>query len=854
MQRLLIISFSILILFNSCAPENTGVVGSLYHNTTAHYNAYFYAKERMIEIENSIYNSVDINYDRILDLYPQFDSVASISVKDQIEDCVKKASIAIQRHPESDWADNSYILVGKARYYELDFVNAIETYKYVNKKSEDDNARHEALIELMKTFIDAKEYPNAEAVSDFIKKEKINRVNSKNLFLTRAYLFQKREDYNQMVQNLSQAVPLLSNNEEKARINYIIGQVYQELGFDAQAYSSYRNCLKSNPNFDLSFYAKLNIAQVTELSNSSDLKQVRKYFKKLLKDRKNEEFKDKIYYEIANFELKQKNTEDAIDNYNKSLRISNNQRQKGYSYLKLGEIYYSDYKDYELAKSYYDSVVSVLPKDEPQYEEIAERQQILANFVMQLNTIKDQDSLLNLSKMDTAALGAYVDDYIALKQKEQEENEKKQKKRNLSSNRQSTAFNNATNQISTTLTGSTWYFYNPSVVSQGRSEFSRKWGNRSLEDNWRRSTKDQTIAETTSEKDLSTKQTSSKNSEVAGSNALAFNRQAMMAAVPTTDEAKAESLRKIEEAYFKLGNIYDFDLEEKLNAITTFETMLSRFPDTEYKPEVMYQLYLLYKGQGNDRQNHYRNLLISEFPKSIYAKIIINPNFRAESQAATAKLEKIYKEAYYLQENSEFKASLKLIREALNEYPENDFSDNLKLLEIIIIGHTEDVYKYQYELNNFIASYSESDLLPYAQNLVKASEDFQINLFNSSRAKFIKYFDQTHYFVLVYNADKTLSEELPGKVQRFYKKSYPQTRLATANLILDAEHSIVMVNEFDSKQQALEFYNSFKNSNVLEEYSAGEFSFFPITKDNFKIFYETKELDSYVKFFEENYQ
>ena len=808
----------------------------------------------MIEIENSIYNSVDINYDRILDLYPQFDSVASISVKDQIEDCVKKASIAIQRHPESDWADNSYILVGKARYYELDFVNAIETYKYVNKKSEDDNARHEALIELMKTFIDAKEYPNAEAVSDFIKKEKINRVNSKNLFLTRAYLFQKREDYNQMVQNLSQAVPLLSNNEEKARINYIIGQVYQELGFDAQAYSSYRNCLKSNPNFDLSFYAKLNIAQVTELSNSSDLKQVRKYFKKLLKDRKNEEFKDKIYYEIANFELKQKNTEDAIDNYNKSLRISNNQRQKGYSYLKLGEIYYSDYKDYELAKSYYDSVVSVLPKDEPQYEEIAERQQILANFVMQLNTIKDQDSLLNLSKMDTAALGAYVDDYIALKQKEQEENEKKQKKRNLSSNRQSTAFNNATNQISTTLTGSTWYFYNPSVVSQGRSEFSRKWGNRSLEDNWRRSTKDQTIAETTSEKDLSTKQTSSKNSEVAGSNALAFNRQAMMAAVPTTDEAKAESLRKIEEAYFKLGNIYDFDLEEKLNAITTFETMLSRFPDTEYKPEVMYQLYLLYKGQGNDRQNHYRNLLISEFPKSIYAKIIINPNFRAESQAATAKLEKIYKEAYYLQENSEFKASLKLIREALNEYPENDFSDNLKLLEIIIIGHTEDVYKYQYELNNFIASYSESDLLPYAQNLVKASEDFQINLFNSSRAKFIKYFDQTHYFVLVYNADKTLSEELPGKVQRFYKKSYPQTRLATANLILDAEHSIVMVNEFDSKQQALEFYNSFKNSNVLEEYSAGEFSFFPITKDNFKIFYETKELDSYVKFFEENYQ
>ncbi len=320
-------------------------------------------------------------------------------------------------------------MVGKARYYDLDYVNAIETFKYVNKKSEDKNARQEALIELLKTFIDANEYQNAEAVSDFLKKESLNRINSKNLYITRAYLYQKRENYNQMVQNLSQAVPLLKTNEERARLYYIIGQVYQTLGFDAQAYSSYRSCLKSNPNFDLSFYAKLNIAQVTELSNSSDLKQVRKYFKKLLRDRKNEEFKDKIYYEIANFELKQDNVEDAIENYNNSLRVSNSQRQRGYSYLKLGEIYYSNLKNYELAKSYYDSVVNVLPKDEPLYEDIAERQRILSDFVKQLNVIRVQDSLIALYNLDTVALGRYVDEYIAIKQKEQEEEQAKRRKR-----------------------------------------------------------------------------------------------------------------------------------------------------------------------------------------------------------------------------------------------------------------------------------------------------------------------------------------------------------------------------------------------------------------------------------------
>ena len=855
-MRWVLISLFIGVLFlYSCAPESTGVVSNVYHNTTAHYNAYFYAKERMREIESSIYGGADINYDEILDLYPQFDSTAVSGVSTQIEDCIKKASIAIQRHPASDWSDDSYILVGKARYYSLDYVNAIETYKFVNKNSEDDNARHEALIELMKTFIDAKEYRNAEAVSDFLKKEDVNRSNSKNMYITRAYLYQKREDYNQMVQNLSLAVPLLTNNEDRARLYYIIGQIYQKLGFDSQAYASYRSCLKSNPDFDLSFYAKLNIAQVTELSNSSDLKQVRKYFKKLLRDRKNEEFKDKIYYEIANFEFKQENVDEAISNYNKSLRISNNARQKGYSYLRLGEIYYNQLKNYELAKSYYDSVVNVLPKDEPSYEEIATRQRILADFVAQLTTIRVQDSLLALAKLDTAAIGQYVDQYIAQKKKEQEEEAQKKKNRKSSANRRSTAFENSVNQINTNLSGSTWYFYNTSAISQGRSAFNRRWGNRPLEDNWRRSSKEQLIGDPSAANTASEQVAAGENNNTGpAENKNEFDRKSMMAAVPITEEAQNQSLKLIEEAHFRLGNIYDFDLEEKENAIETFEKMLSRFPTTEYKPEVMYQLYLLYKAQDNPRQDFYRNALITEFPKSDYAKIIINPNFRAESQAATAKLEKVYKQAYELQENGQFKPALAILRSSLREYPENEFSDNLKLLEIIIMGHTEDIYKYQYELNNFISTYSESELLPYAQTLVKSSEEYQINLFNSSRAKFIKYFDQEHFFVLVYGVDKVLAEKLPGEVQRFYKSEFPRKKLSTANLILDSKYSIIMVNEFPNKEEAQVFYDVFQKSAVLDQFKQGDFSVFTITKDNFKIFYETKELDSYMKFFGSNYQ
>ena len=836
----------------SCSPESTGLVSNTYHNTTAHYNAYFYARERMKEIEESIYQSEDINYDNILALYPQFDTTASKAVTTQIEDCIKKASIAIQRHPGSEWVDESYILVGKARYYSRDFVNAIETYKYVNKTSEDDDARHKALIQLIKTFVDAGESRNALAVSDFMKKEKLNHRNQKNLYLTRAYLFQKALDYNQMVQNVSASVPLLMHNEERAKIYFILGQVYQTLGFNSEAYNNYKNCLKSNPNFDLSFYSKLNMAQVTELSSSSDVKQVRKYFKKLLRDTKNEEFRDKIYYEIANFEFKQDDIDVAIENYNKSIRINTtNRRQKGYSYLRLGEIYYSELKNYELAKSYYDSVVSTLPKEEPGYEDIAERQRILADFVTQLNTINEQDSLLALSNLDTAALSAYVDDYIVQKLLEQEEENLKRKKSEASS-RRNTVFDNTITQINTNLEGSTWYFYNSSVVSQGRSEFTRKWEGRPLEDNWRRYNKDQVVA------DLSAEQVSTgieiEYSQSTETSKLSIDKAQLIAAVPHTQEDKDIALSKIKVAYFKLGNIYAFQLEEEENAIITFETMLARFPNSEYKPEVMYQLYLLYGEQGNiEKQDFYKNALIDQFPKSIFARIIINPNFRAESQAATARLERIYKEAYELQEIGDFNRALLLIRNALIDEPENNFSDNLKLLEIIIMGHTEDIYKYQYELNNFIATYAESDLLPYAKTLVKTSENYQINLFNSSKAKFTRDFNQIHFFILAYEANLIMAEELPAKVQHFYKTTFPDERFNPANLILDASNSLVMINEFVTKDAAMEFYKAFIESDVLNSYITTKFSTFVITRDNFKVFYETKELESYMGFFITNY-
>lgn len=841
----------------ACSPYKKNIPSKVFHNTTAHYNAYFIAQEKINEVEEQIARNYKWNYNKILPIFPQFDTTDAKGFSALTEDAIKKSSISIQRHPNSRWVDDSYILVGISRFYDMEFGKAIETFKYVNTHSEEKNERHQALVALMRTFIEFEELRNAEAVSDYLKREPLNKTNLRNLYLTRAYLYQKREDYNSMLKNLIIAEPLLKKGDQAARIYFLMGQLYQQLAFEAEAYNNYKQCLKLNPPYELSFYAKLNMAQVTQLSNSGDLKKARKYFKKLLKDEKNLEYKDKIYYEMGNFEMKQDNVEAAIMEYKNSVESStNNQRQKAYSYWRLSEIYYDNLKNFKLSKSYYDSTAATMPKDEEAYEAIVARQEILTEFVENLEIVEKNDSLLHLASLDTASLNKFLDDYIQQQIAEASEKKRKAKEREKSAQRFSLNQNDQAGLISTKSEGAIWYFYNNSAVSQGNSEFVRRWGSRTLEDNWRRSTKglsagnDPSLAKV--EKADAEKVAAAEDEEEMDPIA---QREAYIATIPYSSEQQQKLLDEVEVALFNLGNIYYFKLEEKQSSAETFEILLARFPDTDYAPEVMYELYLSY--QKLDRlpeSDFHKNNLVTRFPNSIYAKLIENPNYREESRAISSKLKKIYENCYRQFQRGDYNAALSKLNETIKEYPESDFTDNLELLRILIIGKTNDLYRYQFELNNFVKQYSESELKPYAETLIKASEEFQNDLQNSARSKFVKDFEQNHFFVLLYTPKEKMAEILPEKFEAFSKENFPEKKLTIGNLILNKEYSMILVNQFEMREDAMAFYNKFiEDATFLEEYGSAKFHNFAITTDNFNIFYQTKDFDAYKRFFRSNY-
>lgn len=845
----------------ACASHKRNFFSKTYHNTTAHYNAYFIAEDDIRQVEEAIESSHKNNYNKILGVFYDIDSATIKGVRDKLDDVIVKGSLPIQRHENSNWVYPSYYLIGKARYYGGDFVNAIETFRYIYRNAEEDDIRQKSLVSLMRTFIDYNEHANAVSVADYLRKENLTKENMLGFLLTKAYLFQIREDYDNMVRNLSQAVEIEKNKKQRARYYFILGQVYQHLGFDGEAYNNYKKCLSSNPEYELSFYAKLNLAQATQLDQKVDIKKIRGYFKKLLKDDKNREFVDRIYYEMANFEVKHNNLEQAITYYKASVRESQqNPRQKGLAYLRLGELYYDNFKNYKLAQAYYDSTVAVLPQDEDNFEAIKERSVILTDFVTQLETIQVQDSLLALSVMNKSDLLALLENHVEEQERRQREQERETRRLERqaatadASNLDRRSFANPFGIDENSPTeGETWYFYNLTAVGTGRTMFKTRWGDRPLEDHWRRSQKQLVLTQSP----IEVAQEEVQETEVAAEEALPEGEDkvsALMATIPFSDDAKSQALRKVEEAYFNLGGIYNFQLGEKENAIQTFEKLLERFPGSDFEPETLYLLYLLIKPGNETIAEGYKQRLTDKYPESIYAKLAINPNYREESNEAAQRLQRLYKIAYdyYTQDN--FNQAKLLVSRALEQYPDLEFSDQLKLLNILIDGKIEGQYRYQYELQQFIENNPDSKFLEYAKNLLEASRQFETKELQRKGAQYFTYFDQPHFFIFVYPNLGANTEIVPALIENFINENYLGQNLKTGNLSLNEGFSVVLINKFETQKSAMEFYNKFNESDLklpVDENVTAER--FVITEDNFQIFYQTKKTEDYINFFQKYY-
>lgn len=881
---------AIAILFTTCSTEKDAALNRGYHNMTARFNGYYNAGE-VIEAALGSYRAsyVDEFYKIIpLEVYPTEKDAASLfpEMDKAIEKCervILRHSMPAQEKKKKDeelcrWIDDNWLVIAQAHFYKREYLQAEQKFNYVQNTYNGQESVYEAQIWLAKTYIALGNYPEAkrilvqvessmeaaQALRDRSIGEKLGDIKSNRLKkkknaqrkivepaifpkrlivdyeATMADLYIQQGEFKQATEHLEKAIAVCRNGKRRARYMFVLAQLYQNLGDGAMATAYYTKVERSNAPYEMRFAAKINKA--ISATNGGDA--IRKELAKMLRDEKNAEFKDQIYYALAEMDMRDGNMESAKMNYTRSVYWSvKNDRQKGISYLRLADMHF-DAKDYVKAQKYYDSCITVLPKDYDGYAALESKAKGLEDLVFHYETVVFEDSVQRIAGMDPATrekfLNQTVKDIIAA-----EELRKKQEQERLLATQ-----SKVNTQAQVSGDGSKFYFYNSKAMASGFNDFRAQWGTRPMEDNWRRADK------TTFNLDGST---DSDSLAEAGTKKDTLTVDDLLADIPLTQGAKDSSDMRLINSLYMLGVIYKEQLKEEPEAINYFNQVIDRGIEHPRVLEAMYQLYLIYNKTGNGQTETYRQMILSRYPDSEIAKLMRDPDYLLKKEEANKK------------ELNEYATTL-------NDYKQRYYGAVITRCNEVISGDTANKFLYKYYL---LKAFAVSKTSPGNTTAIASPlEDLYKLAPTSEEGKQAKiYLDKIyagvsivtpdsnetsiyqpdpnaqHFFVLLVPGSGGNVEDTKVKLANFNSEYFRNKRYSVINSVLNDENQMLVVKTFVNADEGELYFETFKSESATATLAsvAKDFEGFLINSANFSVLMSSKNLEAYRAFYKQHY-
>lgn len=882
----------------ACSTEKNTRINRAYHNLTSHYNIYFNGKESLKEGLIRIDRTVEDDYSKLLPIYKSSDPGTGRTASSEMETAVVKASKLIKLHsitkkPKrkknrtkaykkfaskeeyNKWVDDSYLLMGQAYFYMKNYITAIENFSFVVRKFSDEDSKSEAYVWLIRAYTEMERYNEAlEIIQNVDGEKEFPKQLNDEFGLAVADFHIRQNEYKEAIPHLKSAIKASFLDKNKARYKFILAQLYKETGDEALASETFREVSRMNPPYIMAFNARINAAGT--FTGDGDIEKLKKELRKMLRDFKNQEYRDQIYYALADIYMAENNKSIAIDMYVKSAAASSvNMFQRAISCLKLADIYF-DELNYQGAQSYYDSAMVVIDEEYPNYKTIQSRYQSLSRLVENLNTVADEDSLQRVALLSDAERNELVTQWI--KEAQEEEERLLQLENAQLMDRSFFRMNQSRFGLGRQQQGAGWYFYNPTTVAYGKSEFSQIWGRRKLEDNWRRTNKasgtEEELAALEEEQEI--QQEGPKRIEDPK------NREYYLQDVPLTDELMEASHERIRDALFNAGRIFKQDYSNYERSINSYEDLNKRYPDNIYLLTSYFELWDLYKWINNlERSNYYRNHVVNNFPESKYAKYLINPNYFIELEARNDSLNNLYQLAFYNYKRGNYLEAGQLVQQMNTLEPDSIIKSKIDFIGAISEGTQTDWGSFGKLLTTYVKNYPNSETKPLAEEILELIADstladyqklIEIGYLNETiqneelkdenlaendefGGKFSYDEDLLHYFVIAFprsagvDINRLKFDIANYNIDHYTKKDFD---VETQNLTND--QVLLMVRSLEDKEQSLIYFRSIiRQREVFETFKDIEYINFVASSANYREVVSDRSYVEYLKFFIKNY-
>jgi tetratricopeptide (TPR) repeat protein len=832
----------VVLMSTGCSTKKNTALGRFWHRLNTHYNGYFNGNDAIKVGMQDLSKSRKDNYSKVIPTFDYGDRSNWTGMNANADRAIKKAVIMIKKHSMfingkqyNTWIDDCYMLMGKANFFKLEHSLGVNQLKHVADNSEKQYTKDEAKIWMVRTYNEMGEYAESGTIIRGIDKGGVNKKLLPDYYSVIADYHIRQKEWEKALDNIDEAIKYSKNKKRNARLEFIRGQIYEIIGENKKAYVSYEKVLKSRPEYVMEFQARINMARTAENSNNESL---RKTLKRMLKDGKNVEYLDQVYYAIALIDLKEDKDEDAIKNLNKSLRNSiDNTNQQALSHLKLAELYMSARK-YELAQGYYDSTSVLLATDHAKYDEVMRLKANLTALVENIRVVETQDSLQKLSKMDSLELVNYFTKYTEdLKQADEDA------KNNPDTNPVNFNNTNANNN------NNKWYFTSPQALALGSSEFKKVWGQRKLEDNWRRQNKEASFLTDTKV-----------DSVVSDDNNPRYDPNTYISQVPKGDSAIIASNEMVYRALYNIGTIYKDKILDYPKAIEAYEELETRCPknNPEFFPVTHFQLYTLYKGLKKEEQmNRYKDIILNDYPNSDYAAIILDPEGFAKKNESNDAAVPAYGAAYDQYKAGDYTGCSATCNNSFIQFPKSALLHRFALLKALCVDKISGRDSFKVALKKVVDQYGGTESAATAQRLINAidgkTEDTnpEVNV----KAEFA-FNSAAEHFVIVYVPDATKKMDGPiGKIIEFNEMEFENKDYSVSNSILPGSGQVILIRKFANAAEAKMYIDKYdEKTMVLKANYNAPSKIMAISSANFAILMKTPSMADYQNFYTANYK
>lgn len=763
----------LLCVVSACSIKKNTPTTRFYHAMTARFNTLYNGEVAFLEGEEAQMRSHQDDYNRLLPMYISTNKTTAGVGKSNYETTITKCEKAIKVHsikkrPTSNASQkktqkqkefmarkefnpymyHAWLMMAEAQFQKGEFIEAASTYNYILRLySTQPDIASIAKAKLARCYVALDWAYDAEDVLNKMKRDSISRLGEKERKNTMAAYLILTNQYEEAIPYVKSTIKDTKRKQKKARLNFLLGQLYQQVGQNENAYKAFAKVMRANPPYEMAFSARIS---QTEVMPPSKYRQMIALLKRMARSDKNKDFLDKVYYAMGNIYMGVNDTTHCIYAWEKGVKDgTKNGPDKAMLLLKLSTLYWDMEKYIDAARTY-KACVGILDKEHEEYKETERRSKILTELEPHLSAVKLQDSLQALAKLPEAEYLAAIDRVIAELKKQEKEAEKKAAQSGTNANGSNMANRNNTTQANRPPAANAgfggqqkgdWYFYTPTTVKRGIEEFQRKWGQRRNEDLWRISNKASYAAATGSDLEGFSEETggdddslygtvdtdSTASAEQARKDSLAndpHHREYYLKQIPFTEEQLEESNGILSDGLYNAGILEQEKLENWALAEKTMQRLLADFPEHDGIDNIYYHLFLLYGRLGNtEKAEYYKALLLEEYPDSKLAELLGNPNYEMIARDGKHVEDSLYAASYTAYQASNFEEVEKNYQFSTDNFPTGPNRPRMLFIRAMSQLYSGQRDSFMVSLKEVVQKYPKEEVTEIANTIMKGLAD-----------------------------------------------------------------------------------------------------------------------------------